>query len=287
QPSHHRIFWREETTSTSLWEGTHRAIEAASGLNHDQEEEQLPTTEEEDVEENHKNNQDIKISDPAFTVLGEVSKYSDLQRLARLLAVRNNNNNSNRRLNFATPETFTTALHDGNPAVVEMILRHEREHGGAAFTQAFRSWVHVSDGGGGGGGGERSSPICPPLHASCHAGSPEVLSVLLKFIVDSYPVEDQAALVNARDLNGRSALHLASWSPRPQCPGKRNAMIRNLLAHEADVHAKDNRGRTALHQACRAGDCLSVQILLEAGAIPLEADNHNLTPLETASKKTR
>ena len=223
QPSHHRIFWREETTSTSLWEGTHRAIEAIEaakrlnappprkhgGREHAQEEEhQLRSTQD---KENKNKNRITTISDPASTVLREVSKSSDLRRLARLLAERS--------LNFGSPETFTAALHDGNPAVVEMILCHEREHGGAAFTQAFRSWVNVSD-------GERSSPICLPLHASCHAGSPEVLAVLLNFIVHSYPVEDRAAMVNATDLNGRTALHLASWSPRPQCPGKRNAMMR-------------------------------------------------------------
>eukprot|EP00904_Undaria_pinnatifida_P010010 jgi/Undpi1/6139/HiC_scaffold_20.g08624.m1 len=148
------------------------------------------------------------------------------------------------------------ALHDGNPAVVEMMLRHQREHGGGlAFARSFRSWILNVAGHDDGEG----SPRCLPLHASCHAGSPEVLSVLLKFIFDSYSVEDQAAMVNARDCNHRSALHLASWSPRPQCPGRRNAMIRNLLAHDADVHLKDTNGRTALHQACQAGDCLSVE----------------------------
>lgn len=178
----------------------------------EKQEEQLCSAEE--GEENPKNNEKyIKISDPGFTVLREVSKSSDLRRLARLLAERS--------LNFGGPEIFTAALRDGNPAVVDMILRHEREHGGAAFTRTFRSWaINASD------GDQSSSPVCLPLHLSCHAGSPEVLSVLLKFIVDSYPLEDRAALVNARDLNGRSALHLASWSPRPQCPGRRNAMIR-------------------------------------------------------------
>ena len=228
QPSHHRIFWREETTSTSLWEGAHRAIEAIEAAEkpnatptpkheHDQkkeEEEQLRSTEDEENHEDNKNSNVTnvgKISGWAITVLQEVSTSSDLRRLARLLAERN--------LNFGGPEAFTVALHDGNPAIVEMILRQEREHSGVAFTRAFRAWANVSD-------GEPSSPGCLPLHLSCHAGSPEVLSVLLEFIVDSYPVEDRAAIVNARDLNGRSALHLASWSPRPQCPGKRNAMIR-------------------------------------------------------------
>lgn len=34
----------------------------------------------------------------------------------------------------------------------------------------------------------------------------------------------------------------------------------NLLAHDADARAKDNHGRTALHQACRAVDCFAVEV---------------------------
>lgn len=34
----------------------------------------------------------------------------------------------------------------------------------------------------------------------------------------------------------------------------------NLLAHDADVRAKDRNGRTALHQACRAADCFAVEV---------------------------
>ena len=221
---HHRIFWREETTSTSLWEGVHGAIEAEKRLNaappklkydgHKHDQEKVRSTEEQHDEENIKDTSTRSFSDPA-TLLREVSKFSDLRRLARVLAQRDPD--------FGRPEPFMAALHDGNPAVVEMMLRHQREHGGGlAFARSFRSWILNVAGHDDGEG----SPRCLPLHASCHAGSPEVLSVLLKFIFDSYSVEDQAAMVNARDRNHRSALHLASWSPRPQCPGRRNAMIR-------------------------------------------------------------
>eukprot|EP00752_Nemacystus_decipiens_P010304 g9180.t1 len=102
-------------------------------------------------------------------------------------------------------------------------------------------------------------------------------------MVESYSSEECKAMVNAKDLNGRTALHLSSWSPRLQCPGKRNSIVSNLLAHDADVRAKDKNGRTALHQACRAADCFAVEILLRGGANPLQEDNRQLTALETAT----
>lgn len=50
--------------------------------------------------------------------------------------------------------------------------------------------------------------------------------VLLRFMAESYSSEESKAMVNARDLNGRTALHLSSWSPRLQCPGQRNTIVR-------------------------------------------------------------
>lgn len=50
--------------------------------------------------------------------------------------------------------------------------------------------------------------------------------VLLRFMAESYSSKDCKDMVNARDLNGRTALHLSSWSPRLQCPGKRNTIVR-------------------------------------------------------------
>lgn len=50
--------------------------------------------------------------------------------------------------------------------------------------------------------------------------------VLLRFMAESYSSEECKAMVNAKDLNGRTALHLSSWSPRLQCPGKRNNIVR-------------------------------------------------------------
>lgn len=208
---HHRIFWREESTSASLWGGVHRAIEE--------------TTCASVVLENHKQGQlrlpceDPGGDSPTATLL-EVFKVSDLQRLLRLL--------TQGKIEPSCAETIAAAVQDGNPAIVEMILRHGSEHV-PRFLDTFRSWVRrtiVTDID---GQSRRASTACTwilPLHSSCHAGSPEVVNVLLTFMAECYSSGDSRSMVNAKDAQGRTALHLASWSPRPLCPGRRHAIVR-------------------------------------------------------------
>lgn len=206
QPPHHRVFWREETTSTSLWEGTQRAIEALD-CQHVSAPSHQSDTKETSFAEIERQNEGY--FDPVGTIR-EIAKFSDLQRLSRLLAAR--------KINPACPETFAVALQSNNPAIVEMILHYGRDCGGPQFTRNFRSM--------GNAGSKYGSPRCLPLHASCQTGSPEILSVLFRFMVECYSREDRKEMANAQDLNGRRALHLASWSPRPQCPGKRHTILR-------------------------------------------------------------
>lgn len=211
QAPHHRIFWQEETTSISLWEGANRAIEAAESSRETCQLQKFG--EEKTAVQQSKDRQKNRRATPA-AMIREVSKSSDLQRLSRLLA--------DGKINPACPETFSAALRDGNPAIVEMILHHGFDRHGASFKEAFRAWGDIDV-----GRGKRRPPRCLPLHSSCHAGSPEILSVLLRRMAKCYSSENRKAMVNTRDLNGRTALHLASWSPRPRCPGKRPANVRS------------------------------------------------------------
>lgn len=216
---HHRIFWREESTSSSLWEGVHRAIgetTGTSGLLQDRKQKKktlrlLPS-------------EDPGAGDSPTAILVEVSKVSDLQRLSRLL--------TQGEIKPSCAETFAAAVQDGNPAVVEMILRHGSEHYAPHFLDTFRSWVHRATCNTTttyyiGGKSPSTTPACIlPLHSSCHAGSPEVVNVLLAFMAKCYSSEDFRSMINAKDVRGRTALHFASWSPRPLCPGRRHAIVR-------------------------------------------------------------
>jgi ankyrin repeat protein len=64
-----------------------------------------------------------------------------------------------------------------------------------------------------------------------------------------------------------SGLSLRSEPALLQAADKGNvAVVRGLLAKGADVHVRDERGRTALMYAARNGDAASVQVLLVNGA---------------------
>lgn len=240
QPSHHRFFWREETTTASLWEGTRQAIgpgaaaatnnrgrnnasSSASPTRHEEEDEkegwnQVPQDGDDRKEEEGKTpvlcgiNDNLRATSPAASIIRDVSARSDLAALSRLLA--------DGKVNPACAQTFTAALRESNPAVVEMILNHGKRRGDP-FLDAFLSWGDATD------AITAERPLlCFPLHASCHSGSPEILSVLLRFMVECYSREDRRDMVNAKDLHGRTALHMASWSPHPQCPGRRHEIMR-------------------------------------------------------------
>lgn len=197
-----------------MWEGASRAIAASESHKRTPSpvESVQNAPEAEDVDGTNSNNevQPSESCDPA-ALLREVSKRSDLERLSHLLGIG--------KIHSACHDTFAAALRDGNPAVVEMILNHGKERDGA-FVKTFHDWCVKRDGEG------ANLNLCRPLHMACHAGSPQVVSVLLGFVRECYSPQDRADIIYARDTQGRTALHIASWSPRPVCPGARHSTIR-------------------------------------------------------------
>jgi ankyrin repeat protein len=82
--------------------------------------------------------------------------------------------------------------------------------------------------------------------------------------------------VNAKDSKGETPLH---WA----CRNGRVQIVKELLEHGADIEAKDNDGDTPLHWACCSGRLAVVNELLSRGAnVEAKTTNGGYTPLHYA-----
>ena len=70
---------------------------------------------------------------------------------------------------------------------------------------------------------------------------------------------ERGADVNARSNRGRTALHSASWKGRAEA-------LRELLMHRPDLNAQSNGGHTPLIEACSEGHLMAATLLIGAGA---------------------
>jgi uncharacterized protein len=138
-----------------------------------------------------------------------------------------------------------------------------------------------------------------PLHFAARSSDPEVAAQLL----------DAGADINALDRGGRSPLFEAcaagSWRlarfllerhARCEPDGGQPALlaaaagdddpagVELLLRHKAKVDARGRLGRSALLEACLAGNTAIATVLLRAGADAARADEHGVTPLMEAAR---
>lgn len=106
-----------------------------------------------------------------------------------------------------------------------------------------------------------------PLIAAAFRGHAEVVRALL----------DAGARVAIRNVQGRTALHLAADQDRSEC-------VALLIEAGASLVAADYLQRTPLHVAARQDNRACVALLIDAGA-PLEArDSHGDTALACAAR---
>ncbi|KAI8868005.1 hypothetical protein GQ42DRAFT_164434 [Ramicandelaber brevisporus] len=108
----------------------------------------------------------------------------------------------------------------------------------------------------------------PALWAA-RSGKTSALRLLVKLGAD----------VSAKDSNGNTALHLATF-----CEASMTLLYLCSLG-VIPVDAKDNDGRTALLWAAYMGDAESVQVLLKFGANPGVYDSIGFTPLHWIASK--
>lgn len=88
-------------------------------------------------------------------------------------------------------------------------------------------------------------------------------------------LESDGILIEARDTDGSTALHCATWKGH-------DAVVEWLLSAGADVHThneNDHWGTTALHAAAHANQPRIAQRLIDAGADVNAKDREGRTPL--------
>ena len=83
------------------------------------------------------------------------------------------------------------------------------------------------------------------------------------------------ANVHAKNIQGRTPLHLAAYDGKPE-------VIQLLLDHNASIEAKDNQGQTPLHRAAVAEQVEAVQLLVKYQANIAAIDHNGRIPYDLA-----
>ena len=110
------------------------------------------------------------------------------------------------------------------------------------------------------------------LHHAALQGAARALILLLEHGAD----------VDAKNLSGQTALHIACQFELTRQWSTSEAIILGLLKHGASPNAQDKAGNTPLHHACDEGAWSTVNLLLEHGATVQMTNLQGLTPLHFA-----
>ncbi|KAJ5357654.1 hypothetical protein N7541_004812 [Penicillium brevicompactum] len=116
----------------------------------------------------------------------------------------------------------------------------------------------------------RDSDGCTPLHYASTASD-----------IHAHILIQRGADILAEDHQKRTALHLAAEAGQSNIVG---LILESYEQNQWSVNKLCSKGRSALHEACRAGCQESVQMLLDAGADPRIQDQDGKTPLHAAAE---
>ncbi|KAJ5207925.1 hypothetical protein N7449_002304 [Penicillium cf. viridicatum] len=116
-----------------------------------------------------------------------------------------------------------------------------------------------------------------PLHWACASGNWRLAEMLLTRSVGEGEIARMPAEIDAVELRGKTALHIATAHDRAD-------IVQLLLAHKAAVNAASDGGWTPLHNACDKGCEEIVRILVSEGAHINAQLLNGITPLHLAAQ---
>ncbi|KOS47829.1 hypothetical protein ACN38_g1128 [Penicillium nordicum] len=116
-----------------------------------------------------------------------------------------------------------------------------------------------------------------PLHWACASGNWRLVEMLLTRNVGEGEMARMPAEIDAVELRGKTALHIATAHDRAD-------IVQLLLAHKAAVNAASDGGWTPLHNACDKGCEEIVRILVSEGAHINAQLLNGITPLHLAAQ---
>ncbi|KAJ5184445.1 Mg2+ transporter protein CorA-like/Zinc transport protein ZntB [Penicillium cf. griseofulvum] len=116
-----------------------------------------------------------------------------------------------------------------------------------------------------------------PLHWACASGKWRLAEMLLTRTGEGEGDERRPAEVDAVELRGKTALHIATAHDRAD-------IVQLLLAHKAAVNAVSDGKWTPLHNACDKGCEAIVRILISEGAQINAQLLNGITPLHLAAQ---
>jgi ankyrin repeat protein len=107
------------------------------------------------------------------------------------------------------------------------------------------------------------------LHYAVQRGNADLIAFFL--------ASPDAAAMSMPDFSGKSLLHYATESGRPE-------MIDMMLERGIDLDTIDDQGRTVLHHAAMRGNLVATQRLIQLGATHQLSykDHNNQTPADLA-----
>lgn len=129
---------------------------------------------------------------------------------------------------------------------------------------------------------DRDGKTC--LHHAASMGNESSISIIIDYYLrqsnrnNVQENSDSLSLIDIKDLNGQTAIHLSSINKKIEATAL-------MIAYNADMNATDNFGATCLHYGAVGGTIEIVEMLVNAGADPAKLDCNGMTAKELAYER--